>query len=138
MEVRRTARAVEANRRVTGSRAARLVSDLLDTLRLLSLETNTLSSERNSLLARLSRERVASQASFDKETATTRKKLLVTSDGRSLASAIASEIEKRGGHLVKAVPIEKALVDMETVHADEEAKKQLRSFNEATLLHCLT
>lgn len=135
MEVRRTARAVEADRWVTGSRAARLVSDLLDTLQLLSLEANTLSSERNLLLARLSRGRVASQASFDKETATTRKKLLVTRDGRLLASAIASEIETRCGHLVDAVSIETALVDMETVHDDEEAKKQLRQAKEATLLH---
>lgn len=130
-EVRRFARALEADRRVTGSRVARLTAELIDTLRLLAAKP--LSPERTELL-RIIREPRASSATYDLETRKARNAVLLTDDGRKLAKDIADCMLERCATLITPVPEDKALAKLEDIE-DEEECKQLRRYKEALQLH---
>eukprot|EP00171_Calliarthron_tuberculosum_P003336 IDg3336t1 len=127
-EVRRVSRALEADRRVSGSRVPRLLRELYDTLQVMASRRD----ERHLLFAQINKPR-ESCAGDDAAVIKARACTTRDEDARKLAGALRDTIHERMKHLYTPVCQEDALLVLSD--ADEEEKKSMRKEKQSVLLH---
>lgn len=128
-EIRRVSRALEADKRVSASRAPRLLAELVDTLDLLSRSPH----DRAAFAATLPPLR-QSDAGDDKALRDARDLRIRDEEARKFARLLKTNIKQRLGFLLVPVGRAEALLDPSDVSDDE--KKRHRVKKQAILFHC--
>lgn len=129
-EVRRVSRALEADRRVSGARAPRLLRELMDTMELFAADGRN---ERARILSALTNQQRPSCASLDQDLNAARTRTLATKEAGDLAASLKRNIQTRLGHLFAELT-QSALQNVAAMNDDD--KKRMRSQKQALLLQC--
>lgn len=127
-EVRRVARCLEADRRVSGSRLPRLLFELTDTLALYGsdiLDRDTVTDRLTNLMN--------AKSTDDKSLHRAREIVISSAKVQSLARTLRTKIVDRVGHLISPVVREDAEFNIKD--EDEEVQKKYRHPKQALLLH---
>lgn len=145
-EVRRVARQLEADRKVTMSRTPRLLRELFETLLIMAGDmikndtpyyekSGVLSLDESDMQADSSHATIGGIAISDKDRDEARGVLLVKPQAKQLARALAAALEKRLGHIWKQVDEASALWHPSEFSDVNEPAPQIRESRRTLLFH---